>query len=66
MTKKHFQLVADEMNAALQISRGEGRAALNATMRAIEGLATVFKRDNARFDRARFYKACGVQCGDSL
>lgn len=66
MSKKHFQLIADEMNAALEISRGEGRAALNATMRAIEGLAVVFQRDNARFDRARFFKACGVKAGDRL
>lgn len=66
MTQKDYILIADEMNAALEISRSENQAAHNATMRTIEGLATVFKRDNARFDRARFYKACGVQASDGL
>lgn len=66
MSKKYYQLIADELNAALEISRGQGIEALNATMRAIDGLATVFKRDNARFDRQRFYNACGVKAGDGL
>lgn len=66
MTRKHYQIIAEELNAALEISRSEGISAKNAVMRMIEGLATVFKRDNARFDRARFYKACGVRLGDGL
>lgn len=66
MTKKHYKLIAEELNAALEISCSEGRAALNATMRTIEGLSVVFKRDNPRFDRARFYAACGVRAGDGL
>lgn len=66
MTKKHYQLIAEELNAALELNRSEGRAALNATMRIIEGLATIMRRDNPRFDRARFYAACGVRAGDGL
>ncbi len=66
MTKKHYKLIAEELNAALEISRDEGRSAQNAIMRTIEGLATVFKQENDLFDRARFYKACGVRAGDGL
>ena len=66
MTRQHYQMIAEELNAALEVSRGQGREALNTTMRAIEGLAVVFQRDNARFDRQRFFKACGVKAGDGL
>jgi hypothetical protein len=27
----------------------------------VEGIADVFAADNPRFDRARFYRACGVE-----
>jgi hypothetical protein len=60
MSKKHFIEIAAELNAALEISRAEGKAAENATLRAIEGLATVFAGFNPQFDRARFLRACGV------
>ena len=66
MTKKHYELIAEELNAALEINRNEGRAAINATMRMIDGLSVVFKQDNPNFDRARFYAACGVRAGDGL
>ena len=66
MTRKHYILIAEELNAALEISRSEGKAAQNAAFRIIEGIATVFLRDNARFNRSRFYAACGVKTGDGL
>lgn len=66
MTRKHYQLIAEELNAALELNRSEDRVALNATLRIIEGLATVLKRDNSNFDRFKFYHACGVKTEDNL
>lgn len=33
-------------------------------MRACKGTADIFARDNARFDRTRYLKACGVRMED--
>jgi len=60
MTQKDYIILAEEFRAALQVSAPEGQAATNATLRAIEGIATVCQRDNARFNRQKFLKACSV------
>ena len=58
MSRKHYIATAE----VLAIERKH--AATEADRRAIDnvarGLADVFKRDNGRFDRQRFYDACGA------
>ncbi len=51
MSKKHFQLFANSIQAISNTEDAE-RIARNA--------AEVFKADNERFDAARFYAACGL------
>lgn len=49
MTRKDYVRLAE----ALRISESVEEAASN--------IADVLKRDNPRFDRARFYAACGLE-----
>ena len=58
MSRRHFEAVA-------AILAGErAMATTDAERRSIDNiarsLADVFKRDNGRFDRDRFYSACGM------
>ena len=57
MTKKHFEEVARTFNLELKFAPEEEKAGLH---KAIHLLAGIFKRDNERFDKARFLKACGL------
>ena len=59
MTREHYILIAEELNAARELTKNQGRDAENAVSRIIEGLATVLRRDNPRFCRQTFYRACG-------
>lgn len=55
MTRKHFQRVADLLAGEQAIATtDEVRHALNDVT---YSLADLFKQDNARFDRERFYAA---------
>ena len=54
MTKQHFEFVASLINAA---NNGVAPAHL-ATLAAAK-----FTKDNPRFDKGRFYNACGL-CSD--
>lgn len=60
MSRKHYVAMAEEFRAGVEISKAEGQAALNATLRAIDGFCYVAKRDNSNFDPDRFRKACGA------
>lgn len=69
LTKKYYVMIA---NAIKRASDAPGYAERNAFV--AHELADEFARDNARFDRARFLKACGVlpesytcaQCGQRI
>ena len=61
MSRKDYKLIAEELNAAVELTKNQGRDAENAVSRIIEGLATVLQRDNPRFCRQTFYRACGFQ-----
>ena len=54
MTKQHFEFVASLINAASNGVTPQHLAIL---------AAAKFERDNPRFDKARFYNACGL-CSD--
>lgn len=51
LTRKHFQAAADDVRKIVDIF--ERRAAA-------EALAGHFERSNPRFDRDRFFAACGL------
>lgn len=59
MSRKHFVAVAAILagERALATTAAERRSIDNIARL----LADVFKRDNGRFDRQRFYDACGVE-----
>jgi len=58
MTRKDYILISDELYAARQVDYD--KHAVNAVDRIIEGLASIFARDNPRFNRTKFLTACGV------
>ena len=63
MSKKHYEAVAAIIKAAFdcEISRKECRIAHRAVVMLIASkLASLFYKDNSRFDRHRFLKACGL------
>jgi hypothetical protein len=59
MTKKHYEAIASEMRKHLEEYQAGGVDALRAWGAICDRLATVFAKDNARFDKARFLNACG-------
>lgn len=58
VNKKHFKAIAAELRAAIELDSNP--AAQQAVERVAEGLSNIFARENPRFDRARFLKACGL------
>lgn len=58
VSKKHFEAIAAELRAALELDSNP--AARQSVERVAEGLSNIFARENPRFDRARFLKACGL------
>lgn len=58
VSKKHFEAIAAELHAARKLDSNP--PARQAVERVAEGLANIFARENPRFDRARFLKACGL------
>lgn len=60
MTKKDFQAIANAISERLDTQHPTTEAA--SMIRGIaRDLANVCQRNNPRFDRARFLKACGVE-----
>lgn len=56
MQRRHFELIAEILN-----NYATGDAAQRETVRAIaEAFASRLARENARFDRDRFLRACGI------
>jgi hypothetical protein len=62
MTRKDYILIAAALSAALVkcADNLEGNREAVGVYRCALSLAEALERDNARFDRARFLKACGV------
>lgn len=67
MTRKDYQLIAEAIREARSISPGAVVVAPSTRYHddgvdtAARYLASALERDNPRFDRARFLKACGVE-----
>ena len=64
MTKKHFQAFANTLRTDMEETARRWPTKLEETRRAVTYAAYAFTRvaqdDNPRFDRERFYKACGL------
>jgi len=58
MTKKDYELIANEILTARKVT--EGWAVLVSVEHLVNSLATALEIDNPRFNRATFLKACGV------
>ena len=59
MSRKHYIATAEVLAIERKQATTDGeRQAIDNIAR---GLADVFKRDNGRFDRERFYYACGAE-----
>jgi hypothetical protein len=61
MTRKDYILIAEALKAArAEATAVAMRAAVGVTIAAVH-ISDVLARDNPRFDRECFLKACGVQ-----
>jgi hypothetical protein len=64
LTKKHFESIAgviDDARPAEGMPREWAAGCDSARQFITQRLADGFERENPRFDRARFLRACGVQ-----
>lgn len=59
MTRKDYIAIAKMIHATINSFDNGDRAEIGAEM-AARNIADVMQQDNARFDRARFLKACGI------
>ena len=59
MTRKDYVAIAAALLAARQLCETDNQR--RGTERAVHCVSQVMARDNPRFDRVRFLKACGVQ-----
>jgi hypothetical protein len=57
MSRKHYQKMADILSAEHAITPGNDHASHRAIDNITMSVADMFKQDNARFDRDRFYAA---------
>ena len=58
MTKKDYELIAQEIATSRKVTQGE--AILVSVAHLANSLATALEIDNPRFNRSTFLKACGV------
>lgn len=61
MSRKHYVAIAQQIEATLIEARAGHLTAEEAVAKVACRLADVASDDNARFDCARFLKACGVR-----
>lgn len=71
MSRKHYEAVAKAIRNELDIWANEqylsgdkayaSRVVHDATRGIARELADTFASDNSRFDRQRFYRACGIE-----
>ncbi len=57
MTRKDYVATADILDTLVSTVEGD---ALSAVLDAVDEFASMFAKDNERFDRTRFLNACGV------
>jgi len=57
LSRKHYQAVGEILS---HFPEGSPTASMS---KMAESFADMFARDNPRFDRARFYEACGLGIG---
>ena len=57
MTKKSYEMIAREIRRHRLDDNGTGSGMLASVT---DSLAVIFETDNPRFDRARFFTACGM------
>jgi len=58
MTKKDYELIANEILTTRKVTTGE--TLLVSVEHLVYSLATALEIDNPRFNRSTFLKACGV------
>lgn len=58
MTRKHYVMIANAIKVAAQDASAV--SGLNGVKLVAGNIAFQLKQDNARFDGARFLKACGI------
>ncbi len=63
MTRKDYIALADAIRFSLPIEENSAEylAQFHGVRRTAFSISDVLARDNSRFDRERFLKACGVQ-----
>ena len=61
MTRKDYVAIAFSINVASRIPHYRDQSPGAVTEAIACGIAEYMGKDNPRFDRARFLKACGVQ-----
>lgn len=63
MTRKHYaqfaQIIKDEQEALEVLDPNMASVAKASTFIMANKMATIFAQDNPRFDRDKFFKACG-------
>jgi hypothetical protein len=59
MTRMHFELIAETLKTSTPLAR-DGEAALQAWRTIVILFAQRLERDNGRFDKRRFFVACGL------
>jgi len=61
MTRKHFKLIADEINRMVKgLEQDFSKHHLPVMRELVNNLSDKFEAENPRFDRHRFWKACGL------
>jgi hypothetical protein len=58
MSRKHFVAIAAEMR--ILVDAAKGKAELELLNTTVAALCDVFESCNDRFDRQRFFRACGL------
>lgn len=61
MTRKDYVLIAEALSVTFPDAGRWDETTAEAFKDLTDRLATIFKMDNANFDRARFLEACGVK-----
>lgn len=63
MSRKHYVAIADALrfeHLGIDTLRADGATRLDQYRRDVKAIADVLAADNGRFDRGRFYRACGL------